>query len=340
MLALSRDSLMIITQTPLRISFLGGGTDFPDFYKKYGGCVLTTAIDKYVYCVVKERFDKQIYVNYSIKEIVDKVSDLKHELVREAMKKTGVTEGIEITFLSDVPAAGSGLGSSSSVTVGVLNALYQYTGLAVDAGRLAKEACEIEIEILGKPIGVQDQYIAAYGGVKFIDLPAGRQGSKKWGVEIEDLELKDEMLDDLQKNIMVFFTGRTRQAGTILAEQKANIGNKNEILKAMAQQARVAKKILQIGDWEKFGKLLDEGWRFKKQLASKVSDSEIDAMYTAAKKAGAMGGKISGAGGGGFLTLFVPTTKREAVRKAMNGAREMPIGLSRDGSKVIFNIRK
>lgn len=325
---------MIITQTPLRISFLGGGTDFGDFYKKYGGCVVTTAIDKYVYCIVKERFDKQIYVNYSIKEIVDKVSELKHELVREAMRKVGIKEGIEISFQSDVPASGSGLGSSSSVTVGVLNALYQYVGQAVDAQRLAEEACEIEIKTLGKPIGVQDQYIASYGGVRFLEF------KKSGKVVAEDLHLSEEILDDLKSYMMVFFTGRTRQAGSILQEQKENIKSKNEILKKMAGQAREAKELLVKGKIDQLGRLLDEGWKLKRQLASRISDPEIDKLYTSAKKAGAIGGKISGAGGGGFLTLFVPTGKREAVRKAMDGLREMPVAPSRDGSKVIFNIRK
>ncbi|KKT81271.1 MAG: hypothetical protein UW78_C0013G0008 [Candidatus Azambacteria bacterium GW2011_GWA1_44_9] len=335
---------MIITRTPLRISFLGGGTDFPEFYKKHGGCVVTTAIDKYVYVIVKERFDKQIYVNYSIKEIVDKVGELKHELVREAMRKVGIKEGIEISFQSDVPASGSGLGSSSTVTVGTLNALYQYKGQAVDAERLAREACEIEIRILGKPIGVQDQYIAAYGGVRFLDLPAGRQDLKNsWGVRVEDLQLSEEILDDLKSYMMVFFTGRTRQAGSILQEQKENIKSKNEILKKMARQAEEGKELLMRGKIDQLGKLLDEGWKLKKQLASRISDPEIDKLYAAAKKAGAIGGKISGAGGGGFLTLFVPTGKREAVRKAVTAClpagREMPVGLARDGSKVIFNIR-
>jgi D-glycero-alpha-D-manno-heptose-7-phosphate kinase len=324
---------VIITQTPLRISFLGGGTDFPDFYKKHGGCVLTTAIDKYVYVIVKERFDKQIYVSYTQKEIVDKVTDLKHELVREALKITGVTQGIEIAFLSDIPAAGSGLGSSSSVTVGVLNALYQYTGRAVEARRLAEEACQIEIDILKKPIGVQDQYIAAWGGVEFMEFSDQKISASR-------LRLPDELLDDLKSYMMVFFTGRTRQANTILAEQISKIKDQSQILKEMAQQARDGKQLLEKGQIEKLGKLLDEGWKLKKQLASKITDPEIDAMYAAAKKAGAIGGKISGAGGGGFLTLFVPTDKRESVRRAMKGAREMPIGLSRDGSKVIFNIRK
>lgn len=312
---------------------MGGGTDFPDFYNKYGGCVLTTAINKYVYCIVKERFDKQIYVNYSEKEIVDKPRELKHELVREALKMVGIKEGIEISFMSDIPSSGSGLGSSSSVTVGVLNALYQYKGLSVDAERLAKKACEIEIKILKKPIGVQDQYIAAYGGMRFMEF-------NKRGVHVKDLGLSDEKLDDLKNYMMIFFTGRTRKADSILLEQKNNITNKNQILMHMADQARQASELVMAGKFEKLGHLLDEGWKLKKQLASKISDPEIDRVYAAAKKAGAIGGKISGAGGGGFLTLFVPTGKRDVVRKAMNGLREMPVGLSRDGSKVIFNIRR
>lgn len=296
--------------------------------------MVTTAIDKYIYAIIKGRFDKQIYVNYSVKEIVDQAGELKHELVREAMRKTGIKDGIEISFQSDVPAFGSGLGSSSSVTVGTLNAMYQHTGRAIDAERLAREACEIEIEILGKPIGVQDQYVAAYGGVRFIEF------KKSGKIVVEDLHLSEGILDDLKSYMMVFFTGRTRQAGSILQEQKENIRNKNEILKKMAGQARDARDLLIRGKIDQLGRLMDEGWKLKKQLASKISDSEIDQLYTAAKSAGAIGGKISGAGGGGFLTLFVPSGKREAVRKALSGYWEMPVELSRDGSKVIFNINK
>ncbi len=324
---------MIISQTPLRISFLGGGTDFPDFFKKYGGRVLTTAIDKYVYCIVKERFDKQIYINYSEKEIVNKVSEIKHELVREAMIKTGVKEGIEISFLSDIPASGSGLGSSSTVTVGVLNALYQYQGVSVGAEQLAREACEIEIKTLKKPIGIQDQYIAAYGGIRMFDFG-------KNGVKTTDLNLSKEAVNDLSNYLMVFFTGRTRKADGILKEQSANIKSKTENLKTMADMAKEGKNLLEKCEFEKLGKLLDKGWRLKKQLASKISDSEIDTLYKNALRSGAIGGKISGAGGGGFMTLFVPTSKRTAVRKAMHGLQEMPVGFSMDGSKIIFNIRK
>ena len=325
---------MIITQTPLRISFLGGGTDFPGFYRKYSGCVVTAAIDKYVYCIVKERFDKQIYVNYSVKEIVNRIDDLKHELVREAMRKTQVTQGVEITFLSDVPASGSGLGSSSAVTVGVLNALYQFTGRAIDAAILARQACDIEIKILKKPIGVQDQYIAAFGGVKCL------QFSKNGQVEVEDLCLSKEQLDDLKSYLMIFFTGRTRQAETILKEQQDNISYKNQILKQMANQAKEGKQLLKTSKFLLLGKLLHKGWLLKKQLASRVSDTEIDKIYNSALHAGAIGGKISGAGGGGFLTLFVPTQNRDRIRHALSDLREMPIGLSHDGSKVIFNIKR
>jgi len=273
-------------------------------------------------------------LGYSKKEWVEKVDLLEHELVREAMKKTGVTKGVEITFLSDVPAAGTGLGSSSTVTVGVLNALYQYTGKAVDAERLACEACEIEIEILGKPIGVQDQYIAAYGGVEFIEF------RKDGVISVEPLLLGEEILADLGSSMMVFFTGKTRKADSVLKEQKDNIGRKNKVLQEMAQQARVGRRLVKEGKIAELGKLLDEGWKLKKSLASKISDGEIDQIYAAAKKAGAFGGKISGAGGGGFMTLFVPTSKREAVRKAMNGLREMPVGLANSGSRVIFNIAR
>lgn len=325
---------MIITQTPLRISFLGGGTDFSDFYREHGGCVLTTAIDKYVYCIVKERFDEAIVVGYTQKEWVNKPDELKHELVREALKKTGVERGVEITFLSDIPAAGAGLGSSSSVTVGTLNALYQTTGRVVGADALAREACEIEIGILGKPIGVQDQYIAAYGGVKFMEF------RKDGTIEVEKLPINGEIMDDLNSQMMVFFTGRTRKAETILKEQKENIAKRFKVLQEMAQLARTGRRALMAGRIAELGKLMDGGWQLKRRLASKISDREIDRIYAAAKRAGAMGGKISGAGGGGFLTLFVPTNRREKVRQALKGLQEMPMGLAKDGSKVIFNIRR
>ncbi|MAG59627.1 GHMP kinase [Candidatus Woesebacteria bacterium] len=325
---------MIITQTPLRISFLGGGTDFPGFFKKNGGCVITTTIDKYVYCIVKERFDDKIYVNWSKKEIVNSVSEIKHELVREAMRKVGVKKGVEISFLSDIPSSGSGLGSSSSVTVGVLNALYHYVGHTPPAQQLASEACEIEIDILKKPIGFQDQYIAAFGGLRFIEF------RKRGGVKVEKVDIGETVVEDLDNQLMLFFTGKTRSAAGILTEQKSNIKKKTLVLNKMAHQARRVCHFLENGRVSKLGEVMNEGWKLKKSLASQISNSELDDLYIKAKEAGAIGGKIPGAGGGGFLLLVVPDTKRQAIRRALRGLKEMPFRLEIDGSKVIFDIRR
>jgi len=325
---------MIITQTPLRVSLAGGGTDFPDFYEKHGGCVVSSAIDKYVYCIVKERFDDKIYVNWSKKEIVDSVDELEHELVREAMRKVGVKKGVEISFLSDIPAEGSGLGSSSSVTVGVLHALYQYMDETPTAEHLARNACMIEIDILRKPIGVQDQYIAAYGGLRCFEFGPGRD------VATRSVKTSRTVLDDLDNMLMLFFTGRTRQASSILAEQKSNIEQRVEVLREMTQQANEVRRLIEAGDIEAVGRMLHQGWEAKRRLAHGISDGEMDAVYERALKAGALGGKISGAGGGGFFLLCVPSDKRQAVRQALSNMREMPFRLERGGSRVVLNMKR
>ncbi len=323
---------MIITQTPLRISLLGGGTDFPEFFVEHGGAVLTSAIDKYIYCIVTKRFDDKIYVNYSDKEIVSSVGRIKHELVREAMKKVGVKKGVEISFLADIPSSGSGLGSSSSVTVGVLNALYLYAGETRDIHTLASEACSIELDNLKKPMGVQDQYIAAYGGINFIEFTSQ-------GIKINKLALSEEQIEDFDSHLMVFYTGISRSSKSVLTEQKRAINKKTKLLLQMTEFAREGKKLLENEKYLKLGRLMDKSWRIKKRFASKVSNSKIDKMYNSALKAGAAGGKISGAGNGGFLTLIVSPGKRKKVRVALNNYREMPVSFSADGSKSIFNIR-
>jgi D-glycero-alpha-D-manno-heptose-7-phosphate kinase len=325
---------MIITQTPLRISFLGGGTDFPQFFLKHPGAVVSTAIDKYLYCIVKERFDDLIYVNYSKKEIVRHVDQLEHELVREAMKLTGVTKGIEISFLADIPSSGSGLGSSSSVTVGVLNALYHYAGYTPPAEQLAREACKIEIDICGKPIGIQDQYIAAYGGLRFFEF--------FWDGRLTNLPLNanGQIRDDLDNHLMLYFTGITRKSSNVLSEQKKKTTTNETVLIKMAKQAHKAKALIEKGKITDLGRLLHQGWELKKTLASKISDPQIDKLYQKALKSGAIGGKISGAGGGGFFLLVVPSHRRDSVRKALKDLKEMPFHLERDGSKVIFNVRR
>ena len=325
---------MIITQTPLRVSFAGGGTDFRDFFEKHGGCVVSSAIDKFVYCIVKERFDDKIYVNYSKKEIVDSVDQLEHELVREAMRKVGVTKAVEVSFLSDIPAEGSGLGSSSSVTVGVLNALYHLVGATPTAEQLAREACEIEIDILGKPIGVQDQYIASYGGLRYFQLGPGRD------IKVTYVKMSRTVLEDMDNMLMLFYTGKTRKAATILSEQKSNIAQKLDVLREMTRQAQEVRQIIEAGDAQGLGRLLHQGWEAKRKLAHSISNREMDEIYERAVKAGALGGKISGAGGGGFFLLCVPSDKRQAVRHALSNLREMPFRLERGGSRVVFNMQR
>ncbi len=325
---------MIITQTPLRISLAGGGTDFREFFVGHGGGVVSSAIDKFVYCIVKERFDDKIYVNWTRKEIVDSVDQIEHELVREAMRIVGVRCGVEISFMADIPAEGSGLGSSSSVTVGVLNALYHFIGETPTADQLAREACRIEIEILRKPIGVQDQYIAAYGGLRHLQFGPGLD------VRVESVRCDRATLDDLDNMLMLFFTGKTRKAESILAEQQSNIVSRTDVLKAMTQQAIAVRALIEAGQVEKLGPLMREAWAAKRRLAGAITNTELDAVYQRALAAGATGGKISGAGGGGFFLLCVPSEKRSSVRQALADLREMPFRLERGGSRVILNMQR
>ncbi len=325
---------MIVVQAPLRISFFGGGTDLPAFYAQEPGCVLSCAIDKRVYVIVKERFDDLIYVNYSRKEIVGRVGDLQHSLVREAMSLTGVESGVEITTLADIPSEGAGLGSSSSITVALLLALYAHRGEFTDAERLAREACQIEIQILGKPIGKQDQYIAAYGGMRQLTfLPDER-------VMIDGVRLPQETQMRLEERLMLFYTGKTRSADAILIQQAQRVTDRLSHLRAMKAQVERGKEALLRGDLDSFGALLDEAWELKRELADGITNGGIDAMYGSARRAGALGGKITGAGGGGFLLLYVPPRSHDAVRDALRGFRELPIAVERDGAKVIFNVHR
>jgi D-glycero-alpha-D-manno-heptose-7-phosphate kinase len=326
---------MIISQTPLRISFVGGGTDLKDFWSVKPGAVLSTTIDKYVYVVIKERFDDYIYVNYSQKEIVDKPSDLQHDLVREAMIKTDIKGGVEITTLADIPSEGSGLGSSSSITVGLLNAFYAYQGEQVTAAQLAQEACEIEIDILGNPIGKQDQYVAAYGGLREITFNPDET------VTIESIKIQNSHKRSFGSNLLLFYTDTTRHSSDILIEQKAKTHKKIDILTQMRDQVYSLRKILESNDYyDRSGQILHEAWLYKKQLSGNISNPEINKMYQQARDAGALGGKISGAGGGGFLLVYVPREKQNAVRTALKDYRHFPFMLEPDGSKIIFNIKR
>jgi D-glycero-alpha-D-manno-heptose-7-phosphate kinase len=325
---------MIITQTPLRISLAGGGTDFADFYRQHGGSVISSAIDKYIYVIIKSRFDKKIRIGYTKTEMVDSVDQIEHELVRECLRFTGITSGVEISTMADIPSEGSGLGSSSTVTVGLLNALYTYKGELVTAERLAQEACQIEIDILKKPIGKQDQYIAAYGGLRVITFHQDET------VEIQKVHADEDKIREVGNSILLFYTGISRKADPILAEQKANIAEMNKNLIKMRDQVPCVQEAILKADSAKLGQILNTGWNLKRQLAGGISNNEIDNCYNTALQAGAYGGKIAGAGGGGFLMLVCPTDKIQSVRSAMNGMQELHISLERDGSKVIFNNRR
>jgi D-glycero-alpha-D-manno-heptose-7-phosphate kinase len=323
---------MIVVRTPLRISFLGGGTDFPDYYRNHGGLVLSTAIDKYIYVIVKQRFDNMIYVNYSRKEIVENVDEIQHELVREAMRITGVERGVEITTLADVPSSGTGLGSSSSVTVALLQALYSYSGRLVTAETLARKACEIEIDICNKPIGMQDQFIASYGGFREISF------EKNDAVIVSELGLDDGLIRRLNRNMMLFYTNVTRPSESILTEQRENISKREDRLLGLRELAQQARDCLQNDDLSNFGDMLHKGWELKRGLASGVSNQVIDNLYNASRKAGAIGGKIAGAGGGGFLLLYAPLAAQDNVRNVLSNLRELPFLFERDGSRVVFDL--
>ncbi|MGD0038809.1 MAG: GHMP kinase [Isosphaeraceae bacterium] len=323
---------MIITQTPLRIGLLGGGTDLPGYYLEHGGRVLNCALDKYVYVIVKQRFDDDIYVNYSKKEIVSHVEDVEHELVREAMQMTGVASGVEITTLADIPSAGSGLGSSSAVTVGLLHALFAYQGRQVSAEELAERACTIEIERCGKPIGKQDQYIAAHGGIRDIRFGPGDE------VIADELGLSSADRRSLQQQIMLFYTGITRSANTILAEQNANVEAIRPQLDFLRDLAGFAVERLRGGDVDAIGPAVRESWEAKRKLASGISNGQIDDAVTQALDAGASGAKLTGAGGGGFLLVICPMERQRAVRRSLGNMRELPVKLDRLGSRVVLNV--
>lgn len=325
---------MVITQTPLRLSFAGGGSDLPDFYKQGAGQVISTAIDKYIFVIIKERFDDKIVLNYSRNETVDDVGEIKHELIRSAMEVTGLGSGVEISTLADIPSEGSGLGSSSSLVVGLLNAMYSYLGRQVTAEQLAREACDIEIMRCGRPIGKQDQYIAAYGGLRrFVFNPDET-------VTETEVDLPAQALRHFGNHLMLFFTNRTRKSAEILKEQKSQTASKREILEAMMPLVDKIEAALSLMDFEQVGRLLHAGWELKKKMAAKISDDGIDDMYNRAIKAGALGGKIAGAGGGGFLLLYVPLSHQDSVRSALGELFELPFMPERDGSKIIFNIKR
>ena len=321
---------MIISQTPYRVSFAGGGTDLPAFYREEEGAVLSTAINHHMYVTVHRRFEDTFRIAYSKIELANDQSTIEHELVREALRITGISESIEITTIGDVPA-GTGMGSSSTLTVGLLNAFYAYTGRLASAEQLGREACDIEIDALRKPIGRQDQYAAAYGGLNYIRFRADDT------VQVDPVPCRPEILAELERRALVLYTGQTRSADTILRKQSEGANDRRAILRAMRDLASEMRNVLtNAGDIESFADLLHEGWELKRSLGFGISGGGIDDWYAAARKAGAQGGKLLGAGGGGFLFLIAPPERHEAVREALGRPREVPFQLDRRGSRIIF----
>jgi len=324
---------MIITRTPLRISFVGGGSDLPAFYEQERGAVVSTAIDKYIYITVNPKFDHKIRASYSITEIVDTPQQLKHEMIREALPMLGIDGGIEITSISDIPSGGTGLGSSSTYTVGLLNALYAYKGRMVGAERLARESCEIEIERCGKRIGKQDQYIAAYGGLQYINF------NSNGSVFTDPIICSFETYQKLQDRLLLLYTGLTRSATNILVEQSKNLTSdysKRVITRHMVRLADQLSEAISLNDIDAFGEILHTGWTEKRKLTEGISNSRIDDWYEQARQAGGIGGKILGAGGGGFLLIYAPPEKHEDIIKALPDLRHVPFKFCPQGSKVIY----
>lgn len=324
---------MIIGKAPLRMSFLGGGTDLPSFYRRFGGAVISTSIDKYVFVTINPKFDHWIRVSYSVTEIVENLQDLKHPLVRTALDIKGILGGVEITSIADIPSGGTGLGSSSSFTVALLAALSAHKGEFISPAQLAEGACHIEIDLCGEPIGKQDQYAAAFGGMNIIEFKQDES------VQISPVLCKPEFRDAFEKHTLCFYTGRTRSASNILREQSARSEDSSRVigsLNAMKSLVYDFARSLYAGDLRAMGEILHDGWQLKRELSNGITDPEIDRFYDLARKEGAWGGKLLGAGGGGFLMFQAPEDRHEAITSALSELRPVRLPFSSEGARIIF----
>ena len=321
---------MIISQTPLRVSFAGGGTDLPAFCSQEWGAVLSVAIQKHTYVTVNRRFDSTIRIAYSKTEIVETVDEVQHTLVREGLRLAGLRGQLEITTIGDVPA-GTGMGSSSSLTVGLLNALHAYQGRISSPDRLAREACHIELDVLQKPIGRQDQYAVAYGGLNYMRFnPDG-------SVHVEPVPCKKETVAELERRSLLLYTNDRRDADTILAQQSNGTHDRMPTLRQMRDLADAMRQALAgREDLDEFARLLHVGWELKRSLGFGISNPKVDAWYDAARRAGAQGGKLLGAGGGGFLLVLAPPEHHEAIRETVGNPITLPLLVDPLGSRIIF----
>ena len=321
---------MIITKTPFRVSFCGGGSDMEDFYKEYGGCVLSTTINRYMYLTIHPYFDeRRTALKYSKNEIVENINDIEHSIFHCVLNEKNIS-GVEISSTADVPS-GTGLGSSSSFTVGLLHTLYCYKGKYVSKEKLADEACKVEIRKLGAPIGKQDQYAAAFGGLNFITFHQDDT------VSVEPVITRGDTIKRLQENLVMFYTGLTHDANKILSEQKQNItkADKTGNLIRMCELAKDMKRSLEQNELENFGAILHESWIKKRELAGSISNPTIDALYECAIQNGALGGKLLGAGGGGFLLFYCPKEKQVLLREKLR-LKPFDFMFEHDGSSVVY----
>jgi D-glycero-alpha-D-manno-heptose-7-phosphate kinase len=324
---------MIISRTPLRMSFVGGGSDLPGHYRKYGGAVLSTTIRKYVYISINRKFDDGVRIAYSKTEEVDSVDEIEHELFRATFELLGIRGGVEVATIADIPSRGTGLGSSSAFTVGLINAISAYQGRYVSAHQMAAQSCQVAIDICGAPIGKQDQYASAFGGLNLIEFHPNDS------VSVCPIVMPRQVQQELESRIITFYTGAERSASALLKVQSESVAaddQKQASLQRMVELAYQLRKDFQSGDISGFGAILDENWQLKRALAPGISNGQIDRWYDQAKAAGAEGGKILGAGAGGFLMFYAPVSAHAAIEAALAPLRRVRFGLEPAGSKVIF----
>lgn len=322
---------MIIVQTPLRLEFLGGSTDISSFYSKHTGRVLCSAIDKYIYVIVKKSFDGNYYFTYDKKESAKKHGDIKHPIVREVLKYFKIDKGLEIVSLSDITKGGSGLGSSSSFTVGLVHAVSLLSKKKFSKRELAETACHIEIDLLGKPIGKQDQYAVAFGGINYLRF------RKNGWVDVNKIKLNREQLNNFHKSLLMFYTGKTRSTSKILSRQEKRAKANHKYLRKMSGIVLPGKRALLKGDLKKFSEILYDEWSIKKHLDSEISNNKIENMYQSAVSNGAWGGRLSGAGGSGFLSLFADPSTHQKIKDVLIKYQNMSCKVEETGSTILVN---
>jgi len=324
---------MIVSRAPLRMSFVGGGSDLPSYYRQNGGAVLSTSVDKYMYVTINKKFDNDIRLSYSITENESSIQQIKHPIVRNTLELLGIQGGVEITSISEIPSQGSGLGSSSSYTVALLHALHAYKDEDISKEELGRLSSYIEIDLCGDRIGKQDQYAAAFGGLNLIEF------NEDDSVVVSPVICKPETIKKMEESIIVFYTDRTRSASSLLSKQSDNMkqADKRELMSNMVSLAYDMRSLLENDDVESLGELLDKNWQLKRQMTEGISDPQIDDWYSKGKLAGATGGKILGAGNGGFMMFFAPKEKHDNITKTMKGLQRVPFSFDNGGSKIVFS---